>query len=100
MKLFTVFGASLAKRSHTISPREVLNVAEYCLLGSIVIEGGAEYSFGIGKEGKNRKVRRQKEKLESRRAALERYPAAARTNVLNNLKPGQATQPWTDRWFQ
>jgi hypothetical protein len=48
--LFTVFGASLAKRSHTISPREVLNVAEYCLLESIVIEGGEEYSLGIAKK--------------------------------------------------
>jgi hypothetical protein len=47
----TVFGASLAKTSHTISPREVLNVAEYCLLGSIVIEGGEGYSLGMVKEG-------------------------------------------------
>src|ERR1044071_8687996 len=33
-----------------MSPREVLNVAEYCLLGSIVIEGAEEYSLGMVKK--------------------------------------------------
>src|SRR6185295_11946859 len=40
-------GASFANNSHTISPRDVLNVAVYFLLGSIAIWGGLEYCFGI-----------------------------------------------------
>jgi hypothetical protein len=39
----------LANRLHTISPYDVFNLAKYCLFGSIVIDGSAEYCF-LGRE--------------------------------------------------